>query len=68
MTDEKRVPQPGSGFVSHAPQGRPAIGPQPAPAPAPTGTGKPQPERGGPSGLEPTRYGDWERNGRCSDF
>ncbi|MFL2782316.1 MAG: DUF1674 domain-containing protein [Rhodospirillales bacterium] len=19
-------------------------------------------------GLEPTRYGDWEKNGRCSDF
>lgn len=19
-------------------------------------------------GLEPTRYGDWERKGRCSDF
>lgn len=25
-------------------------------------------EIGGPEGLEPTRYGDWERNGRCSDF
>lgn len=25
-------------------------------------------EAGGPSGLEPTRYGDWERNGRCIDF
>lgn len=25
-------------------------------------------EIGGPKGLEPTRYGDWERNGRCSDF
>jgi len=22
----------------------------------------------GPSGPEPTRYGDWERNGICSDF
>jgi len=22
----------------------------------------------GPSGLEPTRYGDWEKNGRCIDF
>lgn len=20
------------------------------------------------SGLEPTRYGDWEKNGRCIDF
>jgi hypothetical protein len=26
------------------------------------------PERGGPKGLEPTRYGDWEKKGRCSDF
>ncbi len=25
-------------------------------------------EWGGPKGLEPTRYGDWERNGRCIDF
>lgn len=25
-------------------------------------------ERGGPGGLEPTRYGDWERKGRLSDF
>ncbi len=25
-------------------------------------------EHGGPDGPEPTRYGDWERNGRCSDF
>lgn len=25
-------------------------------------------EVGGPRGPEPTRYGDWEKNGRCSDF
>lgn len=25
-------------------------------------------EHGGPKGLEPTRYGDWEKNGRCIDF
>lgn len=25
-------------------------------------------EVGGPRGPEPTRYGDWERKGRCSDF
>ena len=25
-------------------------------------------ERGGPKGPEPTRYNDWERNGRCYDF
>jgi len=26
------------------------------------------PEIGGPKGLDPTRYGDWERGGRCIDF
>jgi hypothetical protein len=25
-------------------------------------------EIGGPAGPEPTRYGDWERKGRCIDF
>ena len=25
-------------------------------------------EIGGPAGPEPTRYGDWEVNGRCTDF
>ena len=25
-------------------------------------------EIGGPKGLEPTRFGDWERDGRCVDF
>lgn len=25
-------------------------------------------EIGGPKGLEPTRYGDWERKGIVSDF
>ena len=25
-------------------------------------------EYGGPKGHEPTRYGDWEKNGRCIDF
>jgi len=25
-------------------------------------------EVGGPPGPEPTRYGDWEKNGRCIDF
>jgi len=25
-------------------------------------------ETGGPKGPEPTRYGDWERRGRCIDF
>jgi hypothetical protein len=25
-------------------------------------------EIGGPTGPEPTRFGDWERKGRCIDF
>ncbi len=47
-----------------------------APPPEPsdetgTATEQEQPrarEIGGPKGLEPTRYGDWERKGRCVDF
>ncbi len=36
---------------------------------APKPEQKPKPkEIGGPKGPEPTRYGDWEVNGRCSDF
>ncbi|MFI4920328.1 MAG: DUF1674 domain-containing protein [Gammaproteobacteria bacterium] len=44
------------------------------PDPRPRGTGtqdsKPQlpKEVNGPKGPEPTRYGDWEKNGRCIDF
>ena len=26
------------------------------------------PEKGGPKGPEPTRYGDWEKKGLISDF
>ncbi|MBS0591561.1 MAG: DUF1674 domain-containing protein [Proteobacteria bacterium] len=33
--------------------------------PEPESAGK---EIGGRGGLEPTRYGDWEKNGRCVDF
>jgi hypothetical protein len=30
---------------------------------------RPKPrEIGGPKGPEPTRYGDWEVGGRCTDF
>jgi len=36
---------------------------------APEGKGSEAPvEVGGPKGPEPTRYGDWEKNGRCIDF
>jgi hypothetical protein len=36
---------------------------------APEGAAEQTPrEIGGPQGPEPTRYGDWEVKGRCSDF
>jgi len=39
------------------------------PAPAqPTPAPEVPAEIGGPKGPEPTRFGDWERNGRCVDF
>ena len=43
-------------------------------APAPAGGAKeekkPAPEReiGGRGGADPTRFGDWEKDGRCVDF
>ncbi len=53
--------------------------PEPAPTPAAARPGKADKrdksgavgkakETGGPSGPEPTRYGDWERKGICFDF
>ena len=45
-----------------APKAVPPPAPEaPPPAPAPK-------EFGGPKGPEPTRYGDWEQKGRCTDF
>jgi hypothetical protein len=40
----------------------------PATQPASTPPSAPVPEHGGRPGPEPTRYGDWEKNGRCIDF
>ena len=37
--------------------------PQPARGPE-----QPPGEINGPPGPEPTRFGDWEKGGRCSDF
>jgi hypothetical protein len=40
-----------------------------APVPHEPGPHEPVPhENGGRGGLDPTRYGDWEKNGRCIDF
>ncbi len=57
---------PESGPDESVPIRQPGVGTAQQPAvrrpDAPTG------ETGGPDGPEPTRYGDWERNGRCTDF
>ena len=62
MNDPKK---PGDGAPGAAAKGgapTPAApGKKPAAAKAPK-------ETGGPKGLEPTRYGDWEKAGRCCDF
>ena len=49
-----------------APVPEPSVAPVPTPEPAaPTPVAK---EIGGREGLDPVRYGDWEKNGRCIDF
>jgi hypothetical protein len=41
---------------------------RPTSEPSDTTTEAAHKEIGGRGGLEPTRYGDWEKNGRCIDF
>jgi hypothetical protein len=41
---------------------------QPTVTPTPPDASQKPKEIGGPKGLEPTRYGDWEKAGRCIDF
>jgi len=50
---------------------QPAPPPSDEPAPAPRVVPREMVSReigGRTSGLDPTRYGDWEKNGRCIDF
>lgn len=47
---------------------KPAAGQAAAPKPADQPATPPAEEIGGPQGPEPTRFGDWEKAGRCSDF
>lgn len=53
-----------------AAEGPDALPPQtPGSAPSPLQDPASRPvEIGGREGPEPTRYGDWEKNGRCIDF
>jgi hypothetical protein len=68
MNPEHRNPMPNKTDNEHTPSNpaSPASA-QPLPQTEPSASVRP-PEFGGPSGLEPTRYGDWERKGRCVDF
>jgi hypothetical protein len=54
-------PEPAAPAETQAPQ--PGAGDAAAAAAAPQA-----PEHGGRGGLDPVRYGDWEKNGRCIDF
>ena len=59
----------GGEAVPQADPARPETLPQPTPPTTPSQKTMPLPgEVGGPSCPEPTRYGDWERKGRVSDF
>ena len=60
MSDDKPKASP------EAPAG-PAKGADPA-KPAPAEKPKKVEEIGGPPGPEPTRYGDWQFNGKVTDF
>ena len=68
------LPGPTQGPSSVVMPQKPEKDPAPAPGPPPSGSkgqGTPPPapeEVGGRNGPEPTRYGDWEVNGICSDF
>jgi hypothetical protein len=53
--DRKSTPKP----PDTAEEGREAATPPPPDRPK---------EIGGRGGLDPTRFGDWEKNGRCIDF
>ncbi|WP_416235355.1 succinate dehydrogenase assembly factor 4 [Nitrospirillum sp. BR 11164] len=56
-------------FKTHVAPTTPAmLETKPEPAKAPAADQPAVREIGGPTGPEPTRYGDWERKGRCSDF
>lgn len=56
--------------TADTPKKSPQVEADQAPAPSPDAEPKPSDaeEIGGPKGPEPTRFGDWERGGRCSDF
>jgi hypothetical protein len=58
----------GDGAESTSVSGPDSVG-KPVPGKQPARSGTPQStEIGGREGLDPTRFGDWEKDGRCVDF
>jgi hypothetical protein len=57
-------------MIGHAPPNPESahVAPESPPATGETGASEAPREIGGRDGLDPTRYGDWEKNGRCIDF
>ncbi len=66
MSDPQKSQPPAVSQTAQTPAPKPAAQPAPG-APAPAAIAR-KPEIGGPKGPEPTRYGDWEKAGRCVDF
>lgn len=61
--------RPGAAHITGMQKSTEPAAPEQAPATKPPQSVPPGPkEIGGPKGPEPTRYGDWEQKGRCTDF
>ena len=65
MTDEREEQRPETAENNPADA---EASPSAAPEPDWQGPETRPKEVGGKRGPEPTRYGDWESNGRCTDF
>ena len=61
-TEPHRVPEGANAARPETPSSGTPAGPPAAPAT------QPPREIGGRNGPEPTRFGDWEKGGRCIDF
>jgi hypothetical protein len=72
MTEDKTGTDIETTAMADAPEPPPTTAPakvvEKAPGNVPEKIAGKVPEIGGPKGPEPTRFGDWERNGICVDF
>ena len=64
MSESRQAPAPDSRAVTPPEAGSGAAEDGRGPA----GPVQPPGEVDGPPGPEPTRFGDWEKGGRCTDF